>query len=87
MATGTSGGNIVFAGNSSSSGNSYNSISYCDIGPAGSNLPSQCIISTGASNPGNQNSGDTIRNCNIFDYFNATYKAAEFILLIFRVTL
>ncbi len=73
MPAGTNGGNIWF-GSGTTTGNDGNTISNCDIGPAGSNLPAKGISFTGLSNtdPGSANSGITITNNNIFDYFLAT---------------
>ena len=74
---GTAGGNILFGGNSSVTGNDNNLITNCDIGPAGSNLPSMCISSNGTTSSAVfNNSGDTIRNCNIFDYFHASASSS-----------
>lgn len=77
MVAGTNGGNIFFGANSSTTGNDNNVISFCDIGPAGSNLPTQCVLSAGSTaNTTVYNSADTIRNCNIFNYFHASNSSA-----------
>jgi hypothetical protein len=70
---GTNGGNIWFGADSSSSGNDSNTVSLCNIGPAGANLPTKAIYFSGTSDtdPGTANSGITITNNNIYDYFNA----------------
>jgi trimeric autotransporter adhesin len=71
MSVGTNGGNIFFS-TGTTTGNDNNTISNCNIGPAGSNLPSKGIYgngSTGSTAIGN--SGAVINNCNIFDIFNA----------------
>jgi len=72
MANGTNGGNIWFGSAAVSIGNDDNTISYCDIGPAGGNLPSKCIYFSGTSNvdPGVSNSGIVITHNNIYDFFN-----------------
>ncbi|MCW5897723.1 MAG: PKD domain-containing protein [Flavobacteriales bacterium] len=77
-AAGTNGGNIWFGANSSSTGNDNNTVSLCDIGPAGGNLPSKGIYFTGTSNanPGTGNSGNVIDNNNIFDVFHPTVSTA-----------
>jgi PKD-like domain/Ig-like domain CHU_C associated/GEVED domain/Secretion system C-terminal sorting domain len=77
-ATATNGGNIWFASGAVSTGNDNNTVSNCNIGPAGSNLPTKCIYFTGTSNtdPGTANSGITINNNNIFDFFSATASSA-----------
>jgi hypothetical protein len=73
MAVTTNGGNIYFGANSSTTGNDNNVITNCNIGPAGSNLPTKGIYSSGTtSSTALNNSGDTISNCNIYDYFSAT---------------
>ncbi len=78
MSTGTNGGNIWFGSAAITTGNDNNTISNCDIGPAGTNLPSKCIYFSGSSNnePGTANSGITITNNNIFNYFNASSSSA-----------
>lgn len=79
---------VVSFGNSTiSSGNDNNNISYCDIGPAGSNLPWCLIYSYGSSTAGRENSSNTIDNCNLHDYFydfssgssSSTYDAAVYL--------
>jgi len=72
----TLGWNIFFGSNSSISGNDNNTISNCDIGPAGTNLPSKAVYFSGTNNTTLSNNGDTIRDCNIFDYFSATTTSA-----------
>ncbi|HZV69059.1 MAG TPA: hypothetical protein VFG10_05920 [Saprospiraceae bacterium] len=74
MGPGVEGGNIWFGAAALSTGNDNNTISNCDLGPAGTNLPSKCIYFNGSSNtnPGTANSGIVITNNNIFDYFSAT---------------
>ncbi len=69
----TPGGNIYFAASSVTTGNDHITISHCNIGPAGSNLPSKCIYSRGTSNndPGTANSGIVITENNIYDYFGS----------------
>jgi hypothetical protein len=78
MAVGTNGGNIWFGSSAVTTGNDNNTVSFCDLGPAGSNLPTKCIYFSGSSNtnPGTANSGITINNNNIFDYFSATVSTA-----------
>lgn len=77
-ATGTNGGNIFFASGATTTGNDGNTISNCNIGPAGTNLPSKCIYFSGTSNtdPGTANSGIIITNNNIFDYFAPAVSSA-----------
>ena len=51
-------------------GNDNNTISNCDIGPAGANLPSKAILGNGSiTTNAIGNSGIVINNNNIFDFF------------------
>ncbi|MCS6916982.1 MAG: T9SS type A sorting domain-containing protein [Chitinophagales bacterium] len=51
----TDGAVILFSTSSVSSGNDNNTISYCDIGPSGSNLPYICIRGFGTAGRSNDN--------------------------------
>ncbi|MCS6991759.1 MAG: T9SS type A sorting domain-containing protein [Chitinophagales bacterium] len=51
----TDGGVILFSTSNVSTGNDNNTISYCDIGPSGSNLPYICIRAFGTSGRSNDN--------------------------------
>lgn len=62
-------GVIYWGDTAPSTGSDNNTVSYCNIGPAGSNLPGHGVFSYGASTGGRENSGNTIDHCNIFDYF------------------
>ncbi|WP_396146844.1 choice-of-anchor J domain-containing protein [Flavobacterium sp.] len=75
MAAGTNGGNIFFGAGAVSVGNDNNTISNCNIGPAGANLPTKAIHFGGTSNALN-NSGIVINNNNIYDYFGAAVESA-----------
>ena len=80
MALGTNGGNI-FISTATTNGNDNNTISYCNIGPAGSNLPSKLIYGNGSTtNSTIANSNVTITNCNLYDYFLAGGCAAVYAL-------
>jgi Secretion system C-terminal sorting domain len=70
MATGTNGGTIFFS-TSSTTGNDNNTISNCNIGPAGVNLPTKAIYGNGSTGATTSNNNNTITGCNIFDFFNA----------------
>ncbi|NBX78999.1 MAG: hypothetical protein EBQ94_01235 [Flavobacteriales bacterium] len=78
MAVGTNGGNIFFGAGSATTGNDNNTISNCNIGPAGSNIPSKLMHFGGTSNtdPGTANSGNTINNNNFYDWFSAGSASA-----------
>lgn len=60
------------------SGNSNNSISNCEIGPAGSNLPANGIYSAG--NSGFVNYANAILNCSIYDYMSLSQPSGGIIL-------
>ncbi|MDD5360919.1 MAG: T9SS type A sorting domain-containing protein [Ignavibacteria bacterium] len=47
--------------------NNNNLISYCDIGPSGSNKPSRCIVA-GSNNSSNGNTLNTVDHCTIHDF-------------------
>lgn len=66
VASYTSGAAVINFGTAASTGNNDNLISYCNIGPSGVNLP-VCGVSATATSM-----NDTIRNCNIYDYFNSS---------------
>jgi len=69
MALGTNGGNILFS-TGTTTGNDNNTISYCKIGPAGSNLPSMGICANGSTGSSAlANSTINITNCEIYDFF------------------
>ncbi len=69
-AVGAAGGNIFFSTSTVAGGNSNNTVSYCNLGPAGSNLPTKVVMGLGTS--ANPNSGNIIDNNSIFDFFSAT---------------
>ena len=73
-AVGTAGGNIWFGALSAATGNDNNTISNCDIGPAGGNLPSKAICFTGT--PLFPNDNITITNNRIFDFFNPSVTSS-----------
>lgn len=61
---------VIFFGNTAPvTGNDNNTLSYCNIGPSGSNLPWATIYSYGSSTAGRENSGNAVLNCNLVDYF------------------
>jgi trimeric autotransporter adhesin len=70
MAVGTNGGNIWFGAGAVTTGNDNNTISNCEIGPSGANLPTKGIYFSGTNTTSTlNNSGITISNNNIFDFF------------------
>jgi hypothetical protein len=78
MTVGANGGNIFFSTDAvTANGNDNNTISNCNIGPAGSNLPTKGIYGNGStSTTAIGNSGITINNNNIFDYFGVTVTSS-----------
>ena len=82
LGSGTGGTSASFAfgviafGNASTTGNDNNTISNCNIGPAGANLPCRGITSSGSSGATERNSGITINNNNIYDFFSASLPSS-----------
>jgi hypothetical protein len=74
VASGTDGGNIWFS-TGSGTGNDNNLISYCNIGPAGGNLPARLIWGRGGALADNSNV--TISDNNLYDYFAATLQESR----------
>lgn len=67
-ASGSIAGNIVFGDTQVGSGNnSKNTVSFCNLGPAGTNLPTKAVTAFGLA--GAANTGNLIHNNNIFDFF------------------
>lgn len=71
----TDGAVIVFSTSTVSIGNDNNTISYCDIGPSGSNLPYICIRGNGTS--GRSNDNITIDNNTIHDFAHLAQGASN----------
>ncbi|MDN3675998.1 hypothetical protein QWY90_01580 [Flavobacterium paronense] len=70
-------GGVVYFATGVTTGNDNNIISNCNIGPAGSNLPSRLIYGNGSTaSSAIANSGITITNCNLYDYFLTSGTAA-----------
>jgi trimeric autotransporter adhesin len=67
--TSSTSGTIVFAGSTGTTGNDNNLIDHCDI-KDGASTPTNAIYSAGTSTA-IDNSGNTVSNSNIFNYFNA----------------
>ena len=77
MASGTNGGVVWFGSAAVTTGNDNNTVSNCDIGPAGTNLPSTGIYFTGTTTTSTlNNSGIVLNNNTIHDYFNPTLANA-----------
>ena len=75
MSAATAGGTIYFA-TGIASGNDDNSITHCRIGPAGANLPAKAIASLGTTATTTRyNSGITLADNQIFDYWSATAQS------------
>ncbi|MBK6537837.1 MAG: hypothetical protein IPG09_08695 [Ignavibacteria bacterium] len=76
MAVGTNGGNIYFGANAVT-GSDNNTVSNCNIGPSGANLPTKGVYANGtATATSNYNNNNTITGCNIYDFFGAAVQSA-----------
>jgi hypothetical protein len=67
---GTAAGTVIFS-TGTTTGNDNDTISNCNIGPAGANLPSKAIMASGTSSA-IENDNTQITGNNIFDYFLPT---------------
>ncbi|AWA29764.1 hypothetical protein HYN48_06555 [Flavobacterium magnum] len=78
MSVVTNGGTIFFSTDGiTANGNDNNTISNCNIGPAGGNLPSKAIYGNGSTTTtAIGNSGIVITNNNIFDFFAPAVTSA-----------
>lgn len=75
----TWGGTICFASGNTITGNDDINITFCNIGPAGTNLPNKAVCSKGDLN--NYNSGITVSHCNIYDYSSTGLQRSAGIVL------
>ncbi len=78
MSVATNGATVFFSTDGvSGNGNDNNTISNCDIGPSGSNLPSKGILGNGSTTSQTiGNSGIVITNNDIHDFFGAAVTSA-----------
>lgn len=67
-------GNINFAAGNVV-GNDNNTISFCTLEGSGANFPATQIFSNGSATAGIENSGNTITNCNVSNFFSATIQS------------
>lgn len=74
----TSSGTIVFGGSTGTSGNDNNLIDHCDI-KDGASTPFNAIYSAGTSTS-LDNSGNTVSNSNIYNYFSAANNSNGILL-------
>ncbi|MEO6789221.1 MAG: hypothetical protein ABI318_24110, partial [Chthoniobacteraceae bacterium] len=66
-------GTVVFSTTTGPNGNDSNTIDHCDIGD-GATTPTNAIWSLGtATTTAQNNSGNTVSNCNIFNFYSATF--------------
>ncbi len=73
---------VLFGGNAVATGNDNNVISNCNIGPAGGNLPVCAVYFAGTTgSPSLYNDNDTVRNCNIYDYFKSNSHIAGLMIV------
>ncbi len=77
-AVATNGGNVFFSTDAlTTNGNDNNTISNCNLGPAGANLPTKAIYGNGSTtSTAIYNSGITITGNNIYDFFGAAVQSA-----------
>jgi hypothetical protein len=79
--TSTTSGVVFFSTTTGTTGNDGNTITGNNIGPAGTNLPTNGVFSNGSIGTAAQNnSGNTISNNNIFNFFSAA--AADWGILV-----
>lgn len=78
-ALGVPGFGVVYFSAGTVTGNNNNTISNCNIGPAGTNYPTNCIYSVGVSTS-ILNSANTILNNNIYDFFTPDFATTGILL-------
>lgn len=78
--TSATGGVIQFATTTGANGNDSNAITFCNIsGTSSTNTPTTLIYSSGSTGTTAQyNNNDTVANCNLYDFFNATAESNGF---------
>lgn len=73
----TNGGTVLFGASAVASGSDNNTISFCRLGPAGSNLPVKAFHFGGSSSTETlRSSGNIVDNCEIHDYFHPDANSA-----------
>ena len=65
---------VIYFGGGTSTGNSNNTINYCDIKDAGTGTTLPQVLIFAAMGSVN-NSNNTISNCNLYDFFSAGYNS------------
>ena len=69
-------GTVVFSSTTGPNGNDNNTIDHCDIRD-GASTPSTCLFSVGSTGTTAQNnSGNTVSNCNIFNFYSINGAAS-----------
>jgi hypothetical protein len=67
----------IFISTATTTGNDNNSFQSCKFGPAGTNLPTQCVMSNGTATTSTKaNSNITLNNCEFYDFYTATSSCA-----------
>lgn len=75
------GGTVIFWTTTGVNGNDNNTLDHCDLGD-GVNSPRNCIYAWGSTDtPAQFNSGNTVSNCNIFNFQAITLNDAAGVLL------
>ena len=68
-------GTVVFSTTTGANGNDNNTLDHCDLGD-GASTPANGIYSLGSSgNTAQYNSGNTVSNCNVFNFYSAGTSA------------
>ncbi len=74
--TSATSGTVVFHTTTGANGNDNNTIDHCDI-RAGSTTPAKAIYSLGSiDTPAMQNSGNSVSNCNILNFYSTSSESA-----------
>ena len=73
------GGNFVF-GSATQSGNNFNSIRDCELGPGGSDLPTKLVMCKGANEPYRANKQDSLYNNDFVDCFGIATSSVTVLL-------
>lgn len=77
-ATGTNTATVIYGTTNGITGNDNDKIIYCNVGPAGSNLPLNGILGQGTGASPNNNA--VISHNNIYDFFSATIDGSRGVL-------
>jgi trimeric autotransporter adhesin len=80
VSTSATSGVVVFSTTTGANGNDNNSLDHCDLGD-GASMPTNGLFSLGTATTIDQyNSGNTVSNCNIFNFYSAAIRSAGLLL-------